>query len=106
MVSERSESNQLVSEHRESNQWFVYIIECRNKTLYTGITNNIERRIKEHNLGKGGHYTKIHIPVELLWKEIHPSRSSALQREFQIKRWTKKKKKALIRGDFKLLKKL
>ena len=94
----------IVSEHRKSNRWFVYIVECRNKTLYTGITNNIERRIKEHNLGKGGHYTKAHIPVELLWKEIHPNRSSALQRESQIKGLTKRKKEALIKGDFGFLK--
>jgi putative endonuclease len=106
MVSEHRESNQLVSEHRESNQWFVYIIECKNEALYTGTTNNIEGRIKEHNLGKGGHYTKIHIPVELLWKEMHPNKSSALQRESQIKRWTRRKKEALIKGDFELLKKL
>lgn len=96
----------MVSKHSESNQWFVYIIECKNRALYTGTTNNIERRIKEHNVGKGGHYTKIHIPVELLWKEIHPNRSSALQREWQIKGWTRRKKKALIKGDSKLLKKL
>jgi predicted GIY-YIG superfamily endonuclease len=96
----------MVSESGESNHWFVYIIECKNKTLYTGITNNIERRIKEHNFGKGGHYTKIHIPVELLWKEMHPNRPSALQRESQIKHWTRKKKEALVKGDFELLKKL
>jgi len=106
MVSESGESNQLVSKHSESNQWFVYIIECKNKTLYTGITNNIERRIKKHNLGKGGHYTKANIPVQLLWKEIHPNRPSALQRESQIKRWTKREKEALVKGDFELSKKL
>jgi putative endonuclease len=96
----------MVSESGESSQWFVYIVECKNKALYTGITSNIERRIKEHNLGKGGHYTKIHIPVELLWKEIHPNRSSALQGESQIKRWTRRKKEVLINEDFELLKKL
>jgi len=86
--------------------WWVYILKCRNNTLYTGITNNIERRIKEHKSKKGGHYTSTFDPVELVWKENHDNRSSALKRERQIKGWTRKKKEALIKGDFRLLKRL
>jgi len=86
--------------------WFVYILECRNKTYYAGITNNIERRIKEHNARKGGYYTSAFGPVRLIWKEKHEDKIYALKRESQIKSWTRVKKEALMKGDFKLLKKL
>lgn len=87
-------------------RWSVYILKCSNNALYTGITDNVKRRIKEHNHKKGGHYTSTFGPVRLVWKENHPNRSSALKRERQIKGWTRKKKEALINGDFWLLKKL
>jgi len=86
--------------------WFVYILKCKNNSLYTGITTNLTRRIKEHNSGSGSHYTKVFRPVKLIWNETHSSHSSALKREAQIKKWTRKKKLALIAGDFKPLKKL
>jgi len=101
--SEQSRTRNL--EHRRR-RWCVYILKCSNNTLYTGITDNIERRIKEHNSKKGGHYTSTFGPVELVWEENHPNRSSAMKRELQIKRWTRKKKEALIKGDFWLLKQL
>jgi len=87
-------------------KWFVYIVECADKSFYTGSTCDIERRIKEHNSKHAGKYTSIFGPVKLLWKESHPAQSLALKREAQIKRWTRKKKEALIRGDLRLLKKL
>jgi len=75
--------------------WFVYILKCKNSSLYTGITTDLTRRIKEHNFGSGSHYTKVFRPVKLIWNETHPSHSSALKREAQIKKWTRKKKLAL-----------
>ncbi len=76
--------------------WHTYILRCKDGTFYTGSTSDISRRIKEHNAGKGGAYTRIRTPVELVYKEAQPHRSSAQKREAQIKRWTRAKKEALI----------
>ena len=73
--------------------WFVYILRCRGGSLYTGITTDPERRLREHNKGIGGAYTRSRRPVRLLFQEAHPDRSSALKREAQIKRWPRWKKK-------------
>ncbi len=86
--------------------WCVYILECRNKDLYTGITNNLERRVKEHLSGKGGRFTHTFKGEKLLFSERMCNKEEALRRETQIKGWTKKKKLALIKGDFRLLKAL
>lgn len=77
--------------------WHVYIIRCFDSTLYTGTTTDIPRRVNEHNRSKGGNYTRIRMPVKLVYQEHHPNRSEALKREAQIKRWPKEKKIALIK---------
>jgi len=84
--------------------YYVYIIECSNKTLYTGITTNLERRFAEHKRGKGGHYTTANPPVKIRFSEKRPSRSVALKREAEIKKWSRTKKLALIKGDHGFLK--
>ncbi len=86
--------------------WFVYILNCKNGDLYTGITDNVERRLSEHQSGKGGHFTKSFGAKEILFSEVHSDKLSALKREAQIKGWTRRKKLALIKGDLALLKKL
>jgi putative endonuclease len=93
---------------RESkdNMWFVYILKCKNGDLYTGITDNLQRRFEEHRSGKGGYFTKSFVAEEILFSEEHPDKPSALKREAQIKGWTRKKKLALIKGDIALLEKL
>lgn len=78
------------------NTYFVYIVRCKNNSLYTGITTNIERRFSEHKTGNGGKYTRSHKVVEILYKEKLTDRSSALKREVEIKSWTRKKKLDLI----------
>ena len=85
--------------------WYLYILQCRDNSLYTGITNNLERRFKEH-LKKTTHYTGYNPPIKILYKEIYQYKSEALKRETQIKGWTRKKKLALIKGDLGLLKRL
>ncbi len=87
-------------------KWYVYILECSNKALYTGVTNNLERRFKNHQDGHGGHYTSYNRPVKVLYSETHQNKSKALKREAQIKGWTREKKVALINGDLALLKML
>lgn len=77
-------------------KWFVYIVECKNKSYYTGITSDINRRLNEHNSGNGGSFTRAFGPVRLLWKESHPSRSSATKRETQIKGWSRIRKEKLF----------
>lgn len=65
--------------------WHVYVIKCKDDTLYTGITNDLERRIKAHNSGNGCRFTKYRAPVELVHSEKVRSKSLALKREAQIK---------------------
>ena len=80
-------------------EWVVYILECKDKTLYTGITNDIKRRIEQHNAGKGAKYTVVRRPVKLLITFEMPSRSEAMKREYQIKQMTRKEKLLLIKNE-------
>ncbi len=79
--------------------YYVYLIECGDKTLYTGITTDIQRRFKEHNLGKGGAYTKSKKVKKVLYTEQFSTRSGALKRESEIKSWRREKKLTLIKQD-------
>lgn len=76
--------------------WFVYIIQCSDNSLYAGITTDLKRRIKEHNNQLGGKYTRVRVPVKLVYKEKHKRKGTALKREIQIKGWGKEEKIALI----------
>ena len=78
--------------------YFVYILECEDGTLYTGITTDVKRRFNEHSNGKGGHYTKSRKALRLLYTEKHSDRSSALKREAQVKGWRREKKINLIKS--------
>lgn len=78
--------------------WYVYVVRCSDNSLYTGITTDVSRRAKEHNRKSGGNYTRTRTPVKLVYQEPHPTQSSALKREAQIKRWARSKKLALIKG--------
>lgn len=73
-----------------------YMLRCSDSTLYTGWTNNIEKRLKAHNAGKGGKYTRVRTPVELVYLEEHETKQEAMSREVQIKQLTKKEKEQLI----------
>ncbi len=79
--------------------YFVYIIECKDKSLYTGITTDVERRFKEHQAGIGGRYTSAKKVVKIVYKEKYPNRSSALKREAEIKGWPREKKLNLINNN-------
>jgi len=76
--------------------YFLYILECVDKSLYTGITTDIDRRFKEHVDGKGGNYTRSHRVRKIVYTEESKNRSTALVREAEIKKLTKKKKIMLI----------
>jgi putative endonuclease len=77
--------------------YHVYILECADGTLYVGSTNNLEKRLREHNgLKSGAHYTKIRRPVVLRYSESAPTLSDARKREIEIKRFSREKKLALL----------
>ena len=73
-----------------------YIVRCSDGSLYTGIAKDVEARVKAHNAGKGAAYTRTHLPVELIYKEIGMTRSGALIREIAIKRLPRPRKEKLI----------
>ena len=85
--------------------WYLYILFCNQKTFYIGITDNIEKRLKQHK-NKESFYTKKFFDIELVYTEEYIKRSNAENREKQLKKWSIAKKKALIIGDRELLKKL
>ncbi|MDD4894723.1 MAG: GIY-YIG nuclease family protein [Candidatus Omnitrophica bacterium] len=77
--------------------WHIYIIRCKGGLLYTGITNDLDRRIAAHNSGKGCKFTKYRRPVKLLYSESGFTKSGALKREVQIKRLKRSDKLKLIK---------
>ena len=81
---------------QEQEKWFVYILECSDKSLYTGITNNLEKRLLTHNSGKGAKYTKTRRPVILKYYESLNSKSGALKREIAIKKLPRNQKIKLL----------
>lgn len=78
--------------------WQIYILECVDSSLYTGSTNNLEKRISDHQNGKGGKYTRSHIPVKLIYWENFETKSQALKREAEIKSWSREEKIRLIKS--------
>lgn len=69
---------------------------CADKTFYIGTSNNVEKRVQTHNSGKGAKYTKTRRPVQLLYTETLPDKSSALKREIELKKFTRAKKEKLL----------
>jgi len=99
----RDQDRGKATEHAKAeyeSTWYVYIVECSDNTLYTGITTDVARRIDEHNdntnKSKGAKYTRTRQPVTLAYSESSGSRSSASSREFAIKKLTRAKKNQLI----------
>ena len=75
---------------------YTYILRCADGTLYTGWTNDLNKRLRDHAGGKGGKYTRSRLPVTLVYTETHGSRHEAMSREWHIKRMTRREKLALI----------
>ncbi len=76
--------------------WLVYMLRCRDGSLYTGITNNLPKRLQAHAVGRASRYTRSRLPVEAVYQEAQPSRSVALQREAAIKRLNRRQKDRLL----------
>ena len=81
--------------------FYFYIVRCSDNSLYCGQTNNLERRIKEHNFdkNKSAKYLRAKKPVKLVYSEEYPTLQLAMKREWDVKNWVKKKKEALITGN-------
>ncbi len=77
--------------------WKLYVLRMEDGSLYTGITKDLERRLEEHRSGDGSKYVRSRLPCELVYVEEHEDRSSALEREAEIKGWTKEKKEKLVK---------
>lgn len=75
---------------------YTYIVECSDRTLYTGWTNNLEKRLEAHNAGKGARYTKTRRPVKLVYQEQFETKEEAMSREYHIKQLSRKEKLKLI----------
>lgn len=79
--------------------WYVYVLRCRDGSLYTGVARDVARRLRQHNgeLAGGARYTRGRRPVSLLWSEVHADRAAAQSREALLKRLPRRAKLALIR---------
>ena len=79
--------------------WYVYMVRCRDNSLYTGYTNDTQRRLAVHNSGNGAKYTRSRLPVTLAYQEECADKIEAQKREWAIKQLTKAQKEALCRGQ-------
>ena len=77
-------------------QWYLYILRCKDGSLYTGITTDVEKRLEAHRSGKGAKYTRGRTPLELVYREQCESHSYALKRELEVKALTRQAKEKLI----------
>jgi putative endonuclease len=82
----------------KNKNWFAYILECGDGSLYAGSTNDLKNRVETHSTGKGAKYTRSHLPVSLVYSEELADRSLAAKRESEIKKLSRKEKLALVRG--------
>ncbi len=78
--------------------WYLYILRCADGSFYTGISINVEARVKMHNQGKGASFTAGRRPAILIYQEKHPDQSTAMHREWEIKKWGREKKEGLVRA--------
>lgn len=80
---------------RAPERWFVYMLRCRDGSLYTGATTDVARRLREHNAGTASRYTRARLPVKLVYRETCADRSAALKREYAVKALPRAQKQAL-----------
>ena len=89
--------NEIRAEKEWEDMNYTYILKCSDETLYTGWTNDLEKRINAHNAGKGAKYTKNRRPVKLAYYEEFATKEEAMSREYAIKQLTRRKKEELIK---------
>ncbi|MBM4057526.1 MAG: GIY-YIG nuclease family protein [Planctomycetes bacterium] len=86
----------MLTHRRSQSRWLVYLLRCSDGSLYTGITNDLPKRLKAHNAGKASRYTRSRLPVTLAYSEPQRSKSAALTREAAIKRLRQAEKDRLV----------
>jgi putative endonuclease len=77
--------------------WHFYMVRCNDNSLYSGVTDNLEARVRKHNRGTGAKYTFARRPVVLVYSELFDGKSEAMKREREIKKWPKSKKEQLVK---------
>ncbi|MCE4957932.1 GIY-YIG nuclease family protein [Macrococcoides caseolyticum] len=77
---------------------YIYILECNDGTLYTGYTNDLDKRLEKHNAGKGAKYTRMRLPVRRVYEEVYETKREAMQREYALKKLSRQQKIKLIQG--------
>jgi len=82
---------------------YTYILRCSDGSYYTGSTKNLEQRLWQHQNAQGANHTKVRLPVKLIYSEYYERVEEAFAREKQIQKWSRKKKEALIEGNFEKL---
>ena len=82
----------------QQNKYYIYVLQCSDTTLYTGYTNNVEKRVQVHNSGKGAKYTKARLPVACIYQETFDTKSEALKAEHAFKKLTRQQKFDYIRS--------
>lgn len=83
----------------ETNQnWHLYLVRCADDTIYTGISIDVSARVTKHNSGRGAKYTSTRLPVRLIYSESLPDRVAAMKREFEVKKWGRKRKESLAQN--------
>ena len=80
--------------------WVLYILECNDGSLYTGVTKNLEHRLKTHRSGRASRFTRTRLPVKLCYQEPCASRTQALVREYAVKKLPRQKKEVLIKSQY------
>ena len=85
---------------------YTYILECADGTLYTGWTNDLEKRLETHNAGKGGKYTRTRLPVRMVYAEAHEDKREAMRREYRIKQMPRAEKIRLLNHSDNIMKKV
>ena len=86
--------------------YYIYILRCSDSSYYVGFTTDLQSRLKKHKSGYGSKFAKEHLAEQIVYSEKFSNKMDALQRESQLKRWSRAKKEALIRGNFDNLKEL
>jgi putative endonuclease len=86
----------MTADNQEDAGHYVYVLACADGSLYTGYTTDVERRVAEHNAGKGAKYTRGRTPVEVVHVEAFDARSAAMSREYEIKQLSRAEKEQLV----------
>lgn len=96
MISLMLDREKSLGQNQMKEEWFLYILQCQDGSFYTGVTNDLQRRLKMHNDGRASRYTRSRRPVKLLYQEVYASRAQVLVREYAIKALSREKKEELV----------